>query len=291
MPVKLTVYIRKSDDCGEQPPAVSSDVRTAWVKRMAEQLQRPGAIGHFAADLDTGAGTLQMDAHRVGTAAAVAWKSDDKTVAVSVLLQGRSGDDDAAAMKAFRDIPCLAEFEAKEFNHILALERPSLSIIHADPRWHSNGMVELAAAALALALMAAPGTTPTMEPADRPLTAEEEAQQRKEIDDIGEVFRIIQNDWATRRQLLYTVRSSEKIAGRPIHEIMGVTFWVGAQGKGRTLNIHGLVSVFKMLKDYVEQAPTLNNLKQPTTRHTISLTHEPAFIQAVLTKIKITEPE
>lgn len=294
MPVRLSLAMDGPKGAAH-PRDASAEERAAWVKKMKAELDQPEAAGHFASEFDTDAGNLTLEAHRHGTAIVAIWGagSPPELVAISVFLCGRSGEDDAAALKTFREHPSLQQFPPNKFTRIQAQTRPHMHVIFSetDPQWYENGHVVVAAMALAAAMMAAPGAEPTVVPADEKLSPEEEAKLNQEIADVMDVFQIIQNDWVDRKKLRYTVRSSERISGRPVSDIMHVQFWVGVQGHGRTLSINGLVAVFLMLGDYVQKLPNLQHMKTPTTKHRVSLRHEPSVIENALKNITITEPE
>jgi hypothetical protein len=292
MPVRINILERKPVGTDAEADRLTEAEQEEWVKRMQATLAT-AADDHIQADYDTPSGNLHMQCHRFRSANAAIWsggRGADVPFAFSVFLCGRDGKDDGEALAAFRAIPSLAEFPAAEFVKLQAATRPCIGLWNYNATWYQSGHVHLASLALSVATMAKPGDTPKLEDPDRKLTPEEEARQNREFADIGAVFRIIQNDWVTRKTLRYTVKPSERVSGRPVSEIMHVTFWTGVQGQGRHLSINGLVALFVWLGDYIQKVPNLHHMKNPTTQHEISLRHEPRFIEAVLKQIKMTEP-
>ena len=288
---RLNIICQKPPGASQTAPEFSDEDRLAWPRRLADELARHGWGDQLDATFETDAGPLRLVAQRSGAAYSATWSagSPPAVVAVSAFLCGKDGADDAAAFRAFREHPDLADLPITEFTPTQAEARPCVGTIFTSAAWYDNGRVELAASALAAAVMAGPGSPPTMEePADA--TPEQLAASRREIEAVSDLFRIIQNDWSTRRKLRYTVRPNERVSGRPAAEIMGVKFWVGVQGQGRTVGVNELVALFLLLNDFVEKAPNLRHMRKPQTRHTVQLRHSPAVIEAVLAKIQMTEP-
>lgn len=263
--------------------------RQEWVERLQRHIQTHDERGYSEAEFVTPDGLLHLNATRHGTAVSAVWGAGPPpgvAVAASLFLRGVSGQDDEAALTTFgagQFVP------VQRLTQIKAQNRPCVNIVWADRHWFENGHIIVAAMALASGLMVKPGGKAGFEPVMQS-TPEEIAAQRKEVDAIGRVFGILQTDLAGRGKLRYTVRPAEKVRGRPVDEIMDVKFWVGTSGKGETLSLVGLVNVFLMLKDYVEQSPGMKYLKTPTTRHRIDFGLAPSMISSALKQITISEP-
>src|SRR5207237_10278926 len=84
-----------------------------------------------------------------------------RVVAVSVLLAGDDGADDAAALAALCGGLPRSHFAESDRARLAAEPRPCLGTVYLDAAWFDNGRVELAATALALAaLVGAEGRLP-----------------------------------------------------------------------------------------------------------------------------------
>lgn len=251
----------------------------------------PPAGEALIATFDTGFGkTIYLKVWRHGKTAAAIWfdlvQEKATPVAVSAHLLGINGADDIASIESLRNHN---PSPLDSYTELLALNRPVLWISYFDGEWIDNRLIELGATSLFLACISPPTSSPKMEPRKQP-TEEEVQELDSELNSMLDVFKIIQNDWATRKILRYTVIPSEIIADRAVEEIMHVKFWVGVQGHGRRMGMQALISLFLMLADYKDKLPGLSNLKEPRTKHTISLDHSYAKIASVLKQISISEP-
>jgi hypothetical protein len=271
--------------------AISGEEREKALVAMREKLATTGdAADNFRLNIETFSGdSLVAEIYRFGLAASTIWSFGGDPIAVSIQMIGKNGKDDAAALGKIKSHQPLFPFSAETYNTAFSQTRPCLAILFLAVEWIQNSQIELWSSALLLATVAPAGSNPTMS-LQKPLTPEESAELAKRAGEVGEVFRILQNDWVRKKQLLYTVRPSESVKGRPVNEIMHVKFWVGAQGQGMSLDIEQTAAVFEMLRDYLEQLPGLNNLRKPTTTSTIKLKHEPGELAKLLAQITMVEP-
>lgn len=266
---------------------------TEWFQKELARRDQP-----IVAVVDLGEGkTLRMELFRQGRAAAAVWSNQTEgtaewtPVAVSAVLFGEAGADDVAAVEWLRRHEPPLPFAAPYVNKILAAERPCVAAVYNDAEWLRNGRIELVAMSSALAHLAAPGESPTLE-FQTPATPEDTAEVERRANRVARVYQIIHNDWSTRNRLRYAVKPTEKVMGRPVSEIRHVKFWVGVDGKGGDqLDLDETVAVFELLSDQAEQLPGSKYLKDKTVTSTITVRrHDPATIARVLGSLRIDEP-
>jgi hypothetical protein len=177
--MKLTLHDNIHSSGGvpnaEGRPRIALATRASWVRAMHKVLaaarRDPGGCddvelnavsggpGAFAADLAAGGVRLRVRGRRHGSALSVVWSvgAEERIVAASVLLAGRVGSDDAAAVAAIAaHVPRLPFGEA-DYAGAAAERRPCLATLYLDARWYDNARIELAATALALAALHGPG--------------------------------------------------------------------------------------------------------------------------------------
>jgi len=272
---------------------ISDEERAALVKVMQSELARPD--NPLTITLDVGAKSgLELELYRHGRAQAAIWsdkppEQNASLVAVSVLLVGENGPDDAAAVECLRQHG--PKMNPGAYSMMLAATRPTVCITYMNGQWFINSKIDLAAMATALAHLGESGSFPTLRIAGPP-TPEEAAEMQRQTARIMKVFTLIHNNAAKKGKYVYVVRPQEPVNNRPLNEIMHVKYWCGVDGQGgELLSIDELVAVFEVIRDQNEQLAGAKYHKVPTTQQIIKLRHEPRELVEMMKMIVITEPD
>lgn len=194
---ELTLHMQWPGGEGE-PRDASDQERDEWVVKMQAELQKYELNGYFEAKFTTPDGLLELDATRHGSALAALWGAGEPSigVATSLFLCGRRGEDDAAALKSFRENPIMEGADPRIITKIQAQNRPCVHIFWTNREWFENGHVVVAAMALAAAMMCREGKA-GFEPVDKKLSPEEEKFLNEECERVMDVYQILVNDWVS----------------------------------------------------------------------------------------------
>jgi len=165
---RLAIHSKLLNESTNPPPGPSAAEQADWTRRMQLLLAAHPFSGRFHKDFNTAGGeNLHLQGWRFGTTIAGVWSvgewredAPQEIAGVSLFMRGWNAGDDAQALGAVQGIEALAPFPRADFNEIQAKPRPCLVMFYPDARWHADGRVELAATALAMAIMAAPGGQP-----------------------------------------------------------------------------------------------------------------------------------
>jgi hypothetical protein len=278
-----------------EPTEVDEAERARLVKVfqrvMAEHKEHP-----LVASVEAGDATFHMELFRHGQSSAAVWSVEDdnggwRVVAVSAFLLGRNGAEDISSIDALRKREPQLPLSAKDFNRMIAAERPCIQVHYLDGDWYRNGKVALVAGACALAGAAGPDNSPRME-MERPLTEEAKAELDRRAAKVFKAFQVIQHESMRTGRVRYVCRAQEKVMGRPIGELKDVKFWVGIDGKGgELLDLDETVAVFELYRDQFQQLQGAKHLKKLEFKGTLSLRHDPAVIATVLGSVQIDEPK
>lgn len=101
---------------------------------------------------------LRVETSFHGRSVAAVWSAGaGEPVAASLILAGASAADDGAAIESLRRRASGLPFAADDYASVAARPRPCLGTLYVDSRWYDNGIIELAATSLALAVLEGPG--------------------------------------------------------------------------------------------------------------------------------------
>jgi hypothetical protein len=161
--MKLTLHdvlLPVAGDPGPGPrPPIPEELRSRWVKAMHELLTEAGGDGRcFARDFETAVGKLNLKGFRCGRGVAAVWAAgaEETVVAATLLLAGDSAAADEAAAAALKALWPASKLTEQDLRGAGAQGRPCLATFYCDARWYDNARVELAATALALAVLFGP---------------------------------------------------------------------------------------------------------------------------------------
>ena len=161
--MKLTLHdvlLPAAGDPGPGPrPPIPEELRSLWVKAMHELLTEAAGDGRcFAREFETAVGKLLLKGFQCGRGVAIVWAAgaDEAVVAATLLLAGDSPAADGAAAAALKALWPASKVTEQDLRGAAAQDRPCLATFYCDARWYDNARVELAATALALAVLFGP---------------------------------------------------------------------------------------------------------------------------------------
>lgn len=172
--MRLTLHdhipLSAGDPHPEARPQFDAGERSRALEVMLERLAEVPRDHRGVIDVAMGWLALRAGIARHGDALASVWQPPGLKgpVAASLLLAGRSPVDDAAAVKSLRAFEPRLPFLPEDYDAVVVRPRPCLATLYLDARWYDNGVIDLAADALALAVLVGRGGVLKVAGADAP---------------------------------------------------------------------------------------------------------------------------